>query len=183
VTQASSATATDLLFGFTGRLFDSATALQNNLNRWYDANVGRWVSEDLVSFGIEEWNPLRYVSANPLIFIDPLGQALWPILVKIAVELAIWYGNYCGPGSGPGPGKGGPPPVDGLDAACENHDRCDENGGDNWWNALPGCSTPNTEKCDKILCQAAQNFNCGQVPWPRRAHCYTYRAEIIGYFC
>jgi RHS repeat-associated protein len=38
--------ALDTLFAFTGRLFDAATGLQNNLNRWYVADVGRWVSED-----------------------------------------------------------------------------------------------------------------------------------------
>ncbi|MBC7352832.1 MAG: hypothetical protein H5U08_10780, partial [Thermogutta sp.] len=35
--------AIDSLFLFTGRSFDSDTQLQNNLNRWYDARVGRWV--------------------------------------------------------------------------------------------------------------------------------------------
>ena len=38
--------AVDCLFGFTARPFDEATGLQNNLNRWYDPAVGRWVSED-----------------------------------------------------------------------------------------------------------------------------------------
>jgi hypothetical protein len=28
---------------------DSATGLQNNLNRWCDASVGRWLSEDPIS--------------------------------------------------------------------------------------------------------------------------------------
>jgi len=30
------------LFLYTGRLFDEATGLQNNLHRWYDSGVGRW---------------------------------------------------------------------------------------------------------------------------------------------
>ncbi|MEX2169740.1 MAG: RHS repeat-associated core domain-containing protein [Pirellulales bacterium] len=33
-------------FGFTGRYFDLFTGLQNNLHRWYDASVGRWLSEN-----------------------------------------------------------------------------------------------------------------------------------------
>ena len=38
--------AVDCLFGWTGRPSDNATGLQNNFNRWYDAKVGRWASED-----------------------------------------------------------------------------------------------------------------------------------------
>lgn len=40
----------DHIFGFTGRMFDEVTNLQNNLNRWYDPAVGRWVSEDPYAF-------------------------------------------------------------------------------------------------------------------------------------
>ncbi|GAB6188034.1 RHS repeat-associated core domain-containing protein [Thermopirellula anaerolimosa] len=40
--------AVDSLFLFTGRPFDQDTQLQNNLNRWYDPAVGRWLSEDPV---------------------------------------------------------------------------------------------------------------------------------------
>jgi hypothetical protein len=31
----------DEAFAYTGRFFDSATGLQNNLNRWYDASIGK----------------------------------------------------------------------------------------------------------------------------------------------
>jgi len=40
--------AVDCLFGYTGSQLDEATGLQNNLNRWYDAKVGRWMSQDLI---------------------------------------------------------------------------------------------------------------------------------------
>jgi len=36
--------AVDTIFGYTGRMFDDDTDLQNNLNRWYDPGVGRWPS-------------------------------------------------------------------------------------------------------------------------------------------
>jgi hypothetical protein len=32
--------AVDLLFGYTGRLFNAETGLQNNLHRWYDPRIG-----------------------------------------------------------------------------------------------------------------------------------------------
>ena len=40
------AAAVDCLFAYTGRPLDQATGLQNNLNRWYDAITGRWLSQD-----------------------------------------------------------------------------------------------------------------------------------------
>jgi RHS repeat-associated protein len=36
--------------GFAGQWFDSATGLQYNHHRWYDAGTGRWVSEDPIGF-------------------------------------------------------------------------------------------------------------------------------------
>ncbi len=63
----------DFLFGFTGRQFDDATGLQNNLNRWYDAKVGRWISEDPISFAAGDANLYRYVGNSPTNFIDPNG--------------------------------------------------------------------------------------------------------------
>jgi len=38
------------IFGYTGKMFDDATGLQWNIDRWYDAKVGRWVSEDPIGF-------------------------------------------------------------------------------------------------------------------------------------
>ena len=44
----------DEAFAFTGRLFDQTTGLQNNLNRRYDASVGRWLSEDPIGLAAGE---------------------------------------------------------------------------------------------------------------------------------
>jgi len=49
------------LFGYTGRAFDDSTGLQNNLNRWYDATTGRWMSEDPIGFNAGDPNLYRYV--------------------------------------------------------------------------------------------------------------------------
>ncbi len=64
--------AVDSLFLFTARPFDEDTKLQNNLNRWYDASVGRWLSEDPVGFdsGV---NLYRYVLNAPMNCLDPRG--------------------------------------------------------------------------------------------------------------
>jgi len=63
----------DHLFGFTGRAFDEETGLQNNLNRWYDPVVGRWLSEDPIGFNAGDANFYRYVGNKATRFIDPSG--------------------------------------------------------------------------------------------------------------
>jgi RHS repeat-associated protein len=65
--------AVDLIFGFTGRLFDDATGLQNNLHRWYDPTIGRWLSEDPIGFTAGDANLFRYVRNAPTTASDPSG--------------------------------------------------------------------------------------------------------------
>jgi RHS repeat-associated protein len=65
--------AIDHLFGFTGRPFDESTGLQNNLNRWYDPQAGRWLSEDPIGFAAGDASLYRYVGNDPLTGRDPSG--------------------------------------------------------------------------------------------------------------
>ena len=62
-----------LLFGYTGKPFDNATNLQNNINRWYDATIGRWLSTDPIGFEGNDTNLYRYVGNSPLTHIDITG--------------------------------------------------------------------------------------------------------------
>jgi len=62
--------AVDSLFLFAPRPFDTDTGLQNNLNRWYDARVGRWLSEDPLQ---ADQNLYRYCRNDPLVLVDPAG--------------------------------------------------------------------------------------------------------------
>jgi RHS repeat-associated protein len=66
----------ECVFGYTGKMFDNQTQLQWNINRWYDANVGRWVSEDPIGFRGSDWNLLRYCHNSPLYNLDSLGLVL-----------------------------------------------------------------------------------------------------------
>jgi len=68
------------LFAFTARPFDQDTGLQNNLNRWYDAEVGRWLSEDPIGFARGDTNLRQYCGNNPTNKIDPTG------LVTVGVD-------------------------------------------------------------------------------------------------
>ena len=65
--------AVDMLFGYTGKQLDEATGLQHNLNRWYDSNLGKWLSEDPTSFAAGDANLNRYVGNRPIIIVDPNG--------------------------------------------------------------------------------------------------------------
>ena len=65
--------AVDHLFGYTGRAFDETTGLQNNLHRWYDAAVGRWLSEDPIGFEANDANLYRYVGNSSVNAADPSG--------------------------------------------------------------------------------------------------------------
>jgi RHS repeat-associated protein len=60
-------------FGYTSRPTDETTALQNNLHRWYDPAVGRWISEDPIGFAGGDANLSRYVGNAPTRFIDSDG--------------------------------------------------------------------------------------------------------------
>ena len=59
-------------YGYTGREHDSDTGMLYYRARWYDAQVGRFISEDPVRFnGGANWYP--YVENNPVSHIDPFG--------------------------------------------------------------------------------------------------------------
>ena len=62
-----------LLFGFTGKAFDTDTNLQNNINRWYDATIGRWLSVDPIGFEGNDTNLYRYVFNVPALKPDFQG--------------------------------------------------------------------------------------------------------------
>ena len=61
------------LLAYTARPFDLDTSLQNNLNRWYDAAVGRWLSEDPIGFDGSDENLYRYVANAPTMYRDYSG--------------------------------------------------------------------------------------------------------------
>ncbi|HVT29148.1 MAG TPA: RHS repeat-associated core domain-containing protein [Lacipirellulaceae bacterium] len=63
----------DEAFGYTGRWFDTATGLQNNLNRWYDPQTGRFLSEDPTGFAGGDANLYRYAGNSPTNATDPTG--------------------------------------------------------------------------------------------------------------
>jgi RHS repeat-associated protein len=68
------ATGVESLFLYTARPFDSDTALQNNVNRWYDLSTGRWMSEDPIEADI---NLHPYCTNDPITRTDSTGCVSW----------------------------------------------------------------------------------------------------------
>jgi RHS repeat-associated protein len=60
-------------FGYTGRELDAETGLYYYRARYYDAIVGRFISEDPISFADGDVNLSRYVGNNPVNDTDPSG--------------------------------------------------------------------------------------------------------------
>jgi RHS repeat-associated protein len=64
----------DFRFGYTGREFDEETGLYYYRARYYDASIGRFISEDPMGFGAGDSNLYRYVGNSATNFTDPTGN-------------------------------------------------------------------------------------------------------------
>lgn len=60
---------------FTGRIYDEDVELYYYRARWYNANVGRFISEDPIRFEAGDANLTRYVGNSSVNLIDPSGLA------------------------------------------------------------------------------------------------------------
>jgi RHS repeat-associated protein len=61
-------------YGYTGRDLDSETGLDYYRARYYDAAVGRFISEDPIGFAAGDTNIYRYVGNSPTNYNDPSGN-------------------------------------------------------------------------------------------------------------
>ena len=64
-------------FGYTGRERDGESGLYYYRDRYYDAAVGQFLSEDPIGFLGNDVNVRRYVGGSPVDQVDPFGQAGW----------------------------------------------------------------------------------------------------------
>jgi RHS repeat-associated protein len=60
-------------YQFTGREYDNFTGLQYSRARWYDAQLGRFISEDPIGFAGGDVNLYGYVKNKSLSRRDPMG--------------------------------------------------------------------------------------------------------------
>ena len=74
-------------FTYTGREQDPESGLYYYRARYYDPEIGRFLSEDPIGFTARDLNLYRYVGNNPVKFVDPDG-------LKVEVQ---WH-EYSGTG-------------------------------------------------------------------------------------
>lgn len=83
---------------YTGREHDSVSGLYYYRARYYDPEIGRFLSEDPLGFGGGDVNLYAYVGNNPLLFSDPRGEC--PIcLVPLGKALLLSGGVIAGGGA------------------------------------------------------------------------------------
>ncbi|MFM6862914.1 MAG: RHS repeat domain-containing protein, partial [Dolichospermum sp.] len=81
--------AVDTRYLFTGREFDQEIGLYYYRARYYDANTGRFLSEDPIGFAGGDIHLYRYVFNIPLSITDPTGNVAFVIPVGVAVAEAL----------------------------------------------------------------------------------------------
>ncbi|MBI4597338.1 MAG: VCBS repeat-containing protein [Candidatus Omnitrophica bacterium] len=78
---------------FTGQRFDASTGLYYYHARYYDPELGRFISPDAFiqnPFDPQSLNRYSYVRNNPLRYTDPSGNFLWiPFLIAAAKAILI----------------------------------------------------------------------------------------------
>jgi RHS repeat-associated protein len=137
--------------GFTGKGYDSDVGLYYFNARWYDADTGRFISEDPVG---DPSNPnlYSYGRNNPLSFNDPTGlESTNPGNVSTNTTGGNYGWNNGSGGTTPGenPGTGGPSWQ--IPGAMESKDK---NGNPIWiWGNLDnGIFSTNTTMSDYDIC-------------------------------
>ncbi|WP_257446201.1 RHS repeat-associated core domain-containing protein [Archangium lipolyticum] len=81
--------AADFKLGYTGHQYDPETGLTYARARYYDSDLGRFISRDLYEGQLNDAPSLhRYIygSVNPLRFIDPTGHFSWEQIKGWAAE-------------------------------------------------------------------------------------------------
>ncbi|MDR2644323.1 MAG: hypothetical protein LBC74_16205, partial [Planctomycetaceae bacterium] len=80
-------------FAYTGKLTDKVSELQWNINRWYDADVGKWMNEDPIGFDGTEVNIARYVNNSCINNIDTDGFETCQLWFSIAPSPWVMHAN------------------------------------------------------------------------------------------
>jgi RHS repeat-associated protein len=78
-------------FGYTGRESDPETGLYYYRARYFDANVGRFISTDPIGFEAGDSNLYRYVNNSSALATDPTGE-LANIVVGAVIGGVIGFG-------------------------------------------------------------------------------------------
>lgn len=141
-------------YGYTGRKIDAESGLMYYRSRYYDPDVGRFITVDPIEFagGI---NIYGYVLNNPANFIDPFGLFDWGAFIGKRIK----FGNYVGQDVSDGrrdirdgyKAKGNVPAVSCEDKCAKRHDQDYSNDGITQENRNCPSERDKTKKYDNNL--------------------------------
>lgn len=80
-------------YKYTGKPYSSATGLYYSFQRWYDPEIGRFISQDIVPGSISQpqtLNRYAYVANSPTNYVDPTGMILETVFDVGSVGYDIW---------------------------------------------------------------------------------------------
>ncbi len=78
---------------YTGREFDADTGLYYYRARYYDPDLGRFLSPDPLGLGGGDVNLYAYAGNNPLRFNDPKGQCPWCVGAVVGAAIGAASGG------------------------------------------------------------------------------------------
>jgi RHS repeat-associated protein len=82
-------------YTYTARELDTESGLYYYRARYYDANTGRFISEDPIGFRGGDVNFFTYTGNNPVNFVDPDGESISAItVIKIIATAYTIYQSY-----------------------------------------------------------------------------------------
>jgi RHS repeat-associated protein len=76
-----------------GQYYDSESRLHYNCFRYYDPIVGRYISQDPISYAGGDYNLYRYVQNDPVNLMDPVGLAVPLVLAAPAAAKGVAAGG------------------------------------------------------------------------------------------
>lgn len=87
--------AVELNHRFPGQYYDEETGLHYNYFRYYDPELGRYITSDPIGL-YGGMNTYAYAYQNPVIYVDPYG--LWVLTFGVSGEVTIGKGGALGGG-------------------------------------------------------------------------------------
>jgi RHS repeat-associated protein len=75
---------------YAGHEYEAEVGLHSNA-RWYDAQTGRFITEDPAGDGV---NWFAYVGNNPMSYLDPTGLSLLPAVIETGRHAVAAVKNF-----------------------------------------------------------------------------------------